>query len=75
MGGAFGCVLGRSARGPGILGRAVVAHAASGAARGYPRVLLMALERGVLGSSLGGTARGHDQVHVPYKFYYLNINQ
>ena len=27
------------------------------------------------GFFLGGTARGHDQVHVPYKFYYLNINQ
>ena len=44
--GAFG----RGARGPGILGRAVVACAASGAARGYPRALPLALERGVLGS-------------------------
>ena len=49
-GGAFGCVLGRGVRGPGILGRAVVARAASGAARSYPRALPLALERGVLGS-------------------------
>ena len=61
----LGCVLGRGARGLGILGRAVVTRAVSGAAPSHPLALLLALERGVLGSSLGGTARGHDQVHVP----------
>ena len=60
---------GRGVRGPGMLERAVVARAASCAARGHSRAyLLLALERGVLGSTLGGTARGHDQVYAPCKF-------
>ena len=46
-------------------GARMVARAASGAARGRPRALMLALERGVLGSALGSAARGHDQVHVP----------
>ena len=65
-GGAFGYLLGRGARGPGICWHArTVARAASSAARGRPRALLLALERGVLSSALECTARGHDQVHVP----------
>ena len=36
---------------------------ADGRARGRPRALLLALERGVLSSALECTARGHDQVH------------
>ena len=40
-------------------------RAASGAARGRPRALLLALERGVLSSALKSAAHGHDQVHVP----------
>ena len=43
----------------------MVARAASGAARGRPRALMLALERGVLGSALESSAHGHDQVHVP----------
>ena len=58
-----------------MLARTVVALAASGAACGHPCTLLVALERGVLSSTVGGTARGHDHVHVPCKFYYLNMNQ
>ena len=58
-GGAFGYLLGRGARGPGMLA------CADGRARGRPRALLLALERGVLSSALECTARGHDQVHVP----------
>ena len=34
-------------------------------ARGRPRALLLALERGVLSSALKSAAHGHDQVHVP----------
>ena len=62
---------GRGVRGPGMLARAVVARAASCAARGHSRAyLLLALEHGVLGSTLEGAARGHDQVYGPCKFYY-----
>ena len=64
----------RGARGPKML----MARAASGAARGRPRALLsLALERGVLGSALESTARGHDQVHVSciLLFKCLNTNQ
>ena len=88
---------GRGVRGPGMLARAVVARAASCAARGHScrlitywparsmlthfetriarqghsrAYLLLALEHGVLGSTLEGAARGHDQVYGPCKFYY-----
>ena len=56
-GGAFGCLFGRGARGPGVLARA-----ASCAARGRLRAPASPAPGR---RARGGTARGHAQVHVP----------
>ena len=61
----LGTSLGAALGGRGWWRARMVTRAASSAARGHPRALLLALERGVLSSALECTARGHDQVHVP----------